>query len=696
VDDQEQAGRPPSGRGRSWIPWGLIAAALLVIVVLIFALIVVFTSWRVPNELGLPVLAIFGVVALIASLSFAAIGFNYVNMSDRTQALGLPQGSVRAVIALSLVVLFAILSVYLFSSLNNSGRIQRDWCLVGTDRVTLANSLRTSEIVSDRAMTTEEIAAHCGLPKTAPDTAGNAAAPEQRFVVSFRDEGDPAGVDFAKQLLILVGTLVTSVASFYFGSKAVSEARDVVLGTNVPPSLTGVDPTALSPGDEQALNVLGRNLNSIKQVQLVSGNNLPISAISVTSNDSRVASRFTIPAGAPTGPWDVVVSDGQGRSDRLAAAVTIKSAPGGAANGKGGNGVSPPPAKPPEDGQPNEPGRASIGPTPGPQVQAAVIAPLRTVVDAVQEAKSNLERLAADPANAVTASDMQAVIARVDAILAKAQPILEGKASASDIGVDVRDATDVLDSLNDMGLPGVLADAIAILKGVGVVAAPAIAGIPGGPVGIAAGVVFGGLQLLQDRQKFIALKSALLKAPFDPTLIPTVPDAVTALAALQASPLMAVLAQTSVDPQTALAVMEAALQRGPDGLPLPADAAAVNILRNGRITSLPPETSPGQLARALDEYRGGLVFAQASKQLTGSVTVPPIASEPARQIDLQSLLDVVSKLATDPKMAVVFERLVAITEQLGRVNFDQATIARAFAVAADLAVKARQTASGSV
>ena len=222
VEDQELAGRAvaPQGRSRDWVPWGLITATLLLIVVLIFTLIVVFTHWKVPNELGLPVLAIFGVVALLASLSFVAISFNRVNMSDRTQALGLPQGSVRAVIALSLVVLFAILSVYLFSSLNNSGRIQRDWCLVDKERMMLANSLRTGEIVSDRAMTTEEVAAHC-----------NAAPPEQRFVVGFRDAGDPAGVDFAKQLLIFVGTLVTSVASFYFGSKAVSEARDVVLGT---------------------------------------------------------------------------------------------------------------------------------------------------------------------------------------------------------------------------------------------------------------------------------------------------------------------------------------------------------------------------------------------------------------------------------------------------------------------------------
>jgi hypothetical protein len=96
----------------------------------------------------------------------------------------------------------------------------------------------------------------------------------------------------------------------------------VVLGANVPPSLTGVDPTTLVPGKEQVLNVLGRNLNSITQVQLLlPDNSPPVSAISVTSNDNRVAATFAIPAIMLPGPWDVVVSDGQGRSDRLKAAA---------------------------------------------------------------------------------------------------------------------------------------------------------------------------------------------------------------------------------------------------------------------------------------------------------------------------------------------------------------------------------------
>lgn len=103
---------------RPWVPWALIALALIMFVALAFALLGIVRYAGVPNELSLPVLAIAGVVALLGSLALVAVSFSSVNMADKSQPLALPQGSVRAVIALSLVVLFAILTVYLFSSLN--------------------------------------------------------------------------------------------------------------------------------------------------------------------------------------------------------------------------------------------------------------------------------------------------------------------------------------------------------------------------------------------------------------------------------------------------------------------------------------------------------------------------------------------------------------------------------------------------
>src|ERR1043166_7571177 len=58
-----------------------------------------------------------GVIGLLAVLMMTALGFSSVKLSDSTQALGLPEGSVRAVIALSLIVIFVIVVVFLFGNL---------------------------------------------------------------------------------------------------------------------------------------------------------------------------------------------------------------------------------------------------------------------------------------------------------------------------------------------------------------------------------------------------------------------------------------------------------------------------------------------------------------------------------------------------------------------------------------------------
>src|SRR5262249_19221235 len=60
---------------------------------------------------GLPILAIFGIMILFGALALVATLFARLNLSDPRQALGLPKGSIRAAIALALVVLFAIIAI---------------------------------------------------------------------------------------------------------------------------------------------------------------------------------------------------------------------------------------------------------------------------------------------------------------------------------------------------------------------------------------------------------------------------------------------------------------------------------------------------------------------------------------------------------------------------------------------------------
>jgi len=119
------------------------------------------------DEVKLPLLMVVAVVALLGSISLVVVAFGIFRLVDKTQALGLPDGSVRAIIALMLIVLFLAMTVFMIARVK-----------------------------------------------------GSAAA-------------DPV-VDLAKQVLTILGTLVTAVSGFYFGSRSVSDAAN--LTQNVPPA----------------------------------------------------------------------------------------------------------------------------------------------------------------------------------------------------------------------------------------------------------------------------------------------------------------------------------------------------------------------------------------------------------------------------------------------------------------------------
>jgi hypothetical protein len=211
-----------------------------------------------PTEVKLPIIAIAGVFLLLGALAIVSVAFSLFELSDKTQALGLPEGSIRAVIALSLIVLFAILSVYLYASLTSQ-------------------------------------------------------------------KPDSPNTDFAKQLLVLVGTLVTSVASFYFGSRAAASGSAGGDVPRAPPEIRGIDPQRLTADAASPLEIRGDRLDLVKEVKITSGSNQLV-ASDVVSNASTVRCRLGLPPDA-VGTWDVIVTDGIGRTSRLPSALMIAAAP---------------------------------------------------------------------------------------------------------------------------------------------------------------------------------------------------------------------------------------------------------------------------------------------------------------------------------------------------------------------------------
>lgn len=203
----------------------------------------------------LPILVITGVMALFATLALVAVAFSVAGLSDETQALGLPEGSVRAAIALSLIVIFAITSIYLYGALDKA-------------------------------------------PKDSPS------------------------VDFAKQVFTVIGTLMTSVASFYFATRAAAgpATKQVVSA----PTLASIAPAQVSKaaGPTVSVKIFGRDLGGTKSASLETGGS-KVPGMEVTSNDMLVKCEFTIDPALAIGKYDVVVTRADGATATLPGALEV-------------------------------------------------------------------------------------------------------------------------------------------------------------------------------------------------------------------------------------------------------------------------------------------------------------------------------------------------------------------------------------
>ncbi len=167
-------------------------------------------------EVLLPLIVITGVVALMATLAVAAALYGLFSISDKTQALGLPAGSVQAVIALSLILIFAVVALY-------------------------ASSSSGGEQFTSSGLTEAEFQA---IP---PSQIVSSTAKKENGAVTYevvRSIEDPAKKDLNTQLLTTVSTLVVAVAGFYFGSKSVQEGNKAAIEAAGPNRSLIVTPTS--------------------------------------------------------------------------------------------------------------------------------------------------------------------------------------------------------------------------------------------------------------------------------------------------------------------------------------------------------------------------------------------------------------------------------------------------------------------
>ena len=219
-------------------------------------------------------------------------------------------------------------------------------------------------------------------------------------------------------------------------------------------------------------------------------------------------------------------------------------------------------------------------------------------------------------------------------------------------------------------MPGVLGGTMSVLSSVMKVAGPALAGLAGGPVGVVAGLVTGGLQLVADKQKFEAWKTAVLGRPFDRSLLPPSVDGNAALMALELSPLMSKRLEGAA-PNVATELLRKSIQTGEDGQPKPLADLAHDLLTGADQFGLRDRFgSEAELADALEEYRASLVFARARDELSGTINIPALAGAPAVTVGMGALLNGAFSLRQDPRAASALEKVVYLVQALGVLNLD--------------------------
>lgn len=187
-------------------------------------------------EIVLPLVVITGVVALLATLAIMAAAFGLFDLADKSQALGLPAGSVQAVIALSLILIFAVVALYARSE-------------SGTDTYQ-STGLSAAEF---KALPPTEI--------VESDKTVNNGEVEYTVVRSIEDSN---AKDIDTQLLATVSTLVVAVSGFYFGSRSAQEGGKAVLDATGPTrTLSLVNPTSPEERSDLTSQLTGIRLQSV-------------------------------------------------------------------------------------------------------------------------------------------------------------------------------------------------------------------------------------------------------------------------------------------------------------------------------------------------------------------------------------------------------------------------------------------------
>lgn len=290
---------------------GALFSALLTggaMLLLFWGLPVLKTNQAFLPEIALTFLIIGNLVALILMLITLALVFSALELTDGRYALGFPEGTVRAIIALGLILIFITTSVYLFNQLESTE--------VSVSRVpaSLLDSL-DGEIIS--------------LEPVAGAQSDAQADEDVIYTVRLIRQVSEERQNLAQQLTTTISTLVVAVAGFYFGTRAVHTARDAVKVSE--PIFNYLDPMKKTRSDQDeavSISAHGSGFQLVKVMKLVQGANEIVGRDAVTNGaGTEIKAQFDFKPDTPVGKWDLLVQFVDEAEPTARLAFTLEGAP---------------------------------------------------------------------------------------------------------------------------------------------------------------------------------------------------------------------------------------------------------------------------------------------------------------------------------------------------------------------------------
>ncbi len=182
--------------------------------------VIALTRWLAkltsfPDQ-TLPVELVGGLAGFLIAIGLLILLFRRLGIVDRTQPLGMPPGSIRAIMALILILLFVLLVVFIYFD-------------IARPPGTIVRGVTAEQFAK---IPFDQIESSSLDPQSGLYTVGKYPPPRSAD-----------SVDIGKQVITTVSTLVVSISAFYFGAQSVEMGRRPALIQPGPTAPRGAGPT---------------------------------------------------------------------------------------------------------------------------------------------------------------------------------------------------------------------------------------------------------------------------------------------------------------------------------------------------------------------------------------------------------------------------------------------------------------------